>query len=240
MQSISRKKTFASAIALVGCLISNVRADDELARDMSNLKQLLGGIQKVLPEGWRAELTPDVPETIACEFRQPTTPSIMIWREDKAVGRYVGLKLAPGSTDAEFQPMRVFFQMSMMNMIRPQQYREAAEKNATNDRLRREFQKKLQDAGVKNTLINLLTADEPPVPPASYKPKSPEQKELVRQYGLLWAETEPMPLPTHYYKTLAFNADFDDHFNLQDGDIDSERQEIKKAILKLLTPYGGQ
>ncbi len=230
-------RVFLLATAFLAAMILPSRAEDEFPRDMANLKQLLGEIQKLLPEGWQAELTVDVPEKIRCEFRQPDAPSIMVWRQDKAIGKYVGLKLAPGSSDAEFQPQRVFFEMSLMRQITPQEYRQAAQSNATGDRLRREFQKRLQDAGVKNTLISLLTPSEPPVPPASYRPNSSEQKELVRQYGLLSAQTEPQSLPTHFYLTLAFNADFDDHFVLQDGDIELERQEVKKAILKLLTDY---
>lgn len=227
-------------IAVIVLFVPPARAEDDLTRDMANLKQLLAEIQKELPEGWRSELVLDVPETIACEFRRPDAQGIMIWRQDKTIGRYVGLKLAPGSTDAEFQSMRIFFQMSLMSLITPQQYREAAVKNADSDRKRHEFQHKLKEAGIKNSIAFLIKDDEPPLPPSSYKPQSREQKELIRQYGLLWAETEPRALPTHFYRTLAFQVDFDEHFNSQDGEIDSERQEVKKAILKLLTAYGGE
>lgn len=222
------------SIALVGAAL----ADDELSQKSDELKQLLGEIQKVLPEGWHAALTPEVPEAISCELRQPTASGLMIWRQDKAVGRYVGLKLAPGSMDAEFQPQRVFFQMCSMGLISPEQYREAADRNAKNDARRHEFQHKLKDAGIKNSLAFLIKDDEPPLPPSSWRPKTPEQNELIRQYGLLWVQTEPQALPTHSYRDLAFNIDFDDHFMLQDDDLGSERQEVKKAISKIVTEYG--
>ena len=184
-------------------LVSAALADDELSQQSGELKQLLGEVQKVLPEGWRAALTPEVPETVACEFRQPEASGLMIWRQEKAVGRYVGLRLPAGSSDAEFQPQRVFFQMLLMERISPKQFQEAAAKNESNERVRREFQKKLQDAGVKNSVIDLVTTSMKPVPPSTYKPKTPEQKELIRQYGLLWVQTEPQALPTHSFQELA-------------------------------------
>ncbi len=101
---------------------------------------MLGEVQKVLPNGWHAAITPDVPEKVACEFRQPDATGLMIWRDDKAVGKYVGLRLPPGSLDAEDQPQRVFFQMVLMECLTPEQYQQAAEKNVQNDRQRRELQ----------------------------------------------------------------------------------------------------
>jgi hypothetical protein len=230
-------KTVLLGIISIVLLVGAVRADDKLTLQSAELKQLLGEVQKVLPEGWHAALTPEVPETIACEFRQPTASGLMIWRDDRAIGRYVGLKLAPGSMDAEFQPQRVFFQLCSMDQITPEQYRVAAERNASNDAKRHEFQHKLKDAGIKNSLAFVIKDDEPPLAPSTYKPQTPEQNELIRQYASLWVQTEPQALPTCYYRTLAFNADFDEHFMLQDGDLDSERQEVKKAILKIVTAY---
>ncbi len=227
-----------AAIAVFAVLAGIARAENKWEKQSADLQQLLGEVQKVLPNGWHAAITPDVPEKVACEFRQSDATGLMIWRDDKAAGKYVGLRLPPGSLDAEDQPQRVFFQMVLMECLTPEQYQHAAEKNVQNDRQRREYQDKLIDAGIKNSVAFRVKAAEAPLPPWTYKPQSPEQRELVREYALLWAETEPRPLPTHFYRAMGFNIDFDDHFKLQDDQIASERDELRQAILKIVTAYG--
>jgi hypothetical protein len=37
---------------------------------------------------------------------------------------------------------------------------------------------------------------------------------------------------------MAFNVDFDEHFVLQDDQLEAERRELRQAILKLVTAYG--
>ncbi len=76
-----------------------------------------------------------------------------------------------------------------------------------------------------------------PVPPGGRKPTTAEQKENVRQYALLWTKTQLEPLPTHYYRTLAFDALLNENLELKDTQLSAEQDKIRETLLKLITAY---
>jgi hypothetical protein len=234
MKSISTP--VAIAVAVVSWAGLALAADDVaknaegVRRDSTNLKQLLAEVRKVLPAGWRAEITPDLPHDLVHTWAMDKA-CLVIWREEEVLVRYAGAgaPIRTGNDDWQYEKKRIYFHWAMMDFLTPQQYRET---EAENDRLkgiRLAFENQMHVAG--------FAKGERPVPPIFFQPVTEDQKEQVRQYTILWSQTEPRRLPTHYYKTISLFTDFFDHYEAINSKVEDEFRQVRDAVAKLITAY---
>src|SRR5262249_47884661 len=75
-------------VALAPFALAETKEPDA-AQQNADLKQLLADVRKILPGGWRAEITPDVPrDLILVTAYRYNTGHLLIWHEEKALARW--------------------------------------------------------------------------------------------------------------------------------------------------------
>lgn len=226
------------SIAIIGWLIALTtagwcRADDSVATFAKDLQRLLHEVQPALPPGWQAAATPNVPPDVAIPWRPLEEYTVLvIWRTEKALGE-PNVPGMPGGNDPDDRPweeMQPTLQFTCVDYLSADEYAARLHENRAKLAQRNEFIER-ELAGIPRS-----AKEGNPARPSSFRPISAEQRERVRKYEDLWARTEPVAVPTHYYERLAFIFDTDG-YNLRDKAVAAQRDAIQQAVLSLVTTY---
>jgi hypothetical protein len=206
-------------------------------RQNADLKQLLTEARKMLPKGWRAEITPDVPEElIVVDKYRFQTCHLLIWHEEKTLGRRPIINdrsKTKEELEFDYKPEAPKVDLAIVKYVSPAAYDKLFEENSRRQTERLTFEKKYLSAIQGFDYVR-------PFAPSLYHPSSDAEKELLREYTLLWTRTELEELPNYYYRTLSFDStDLNPVFGLRfkDERIQAEQDQIREAILKIITVY---
>lgn len=224
----------ALALVLALVLSSVGQAADDVEQDSANLQVLLRQVESVLPPGWQAAITPDVPTEVLLPRRcGEGWTHLVIWYHKKMSGHPIAPGMPPLSedSDAYWQLRLPSCQLCVTDFVTPEEYAAAARENAHRWAAREEFYRRLPGARTRGS----FKGDYPPSP-ASIDATSAEEKELVRQYSLLWGSTVLRELPTHHYRSLAFALD-SLPIRFRDPDFDRQASEVREAMIRSLHAY---
>ncbi len=227
-------RTVAAVATLILLAASTARAEDQAARDSASLIKLRDEVRKSLPPGWRAEVTPETPREIVenIDFHFDRC-RLLVWHEEKTLGRWNGPngpgRLSEEEAELDFKSVTPTLDLIVTKHFTPAEFEKAAGENIAHQRQRLDFE--------KQNLGPAVFMGSRPYPPSAYRPETPERKELVRQYALLWTQTEPQPLPTHSFEQLSLEVRLRNDLELKDPQISKQRHDLETAILRLLTAY---
>ena len=204
-----------------------------MAQDSANLRQLLRRVEAVVPAGWRAEITPDVPVDAQLLWRlRSGGPCLTVWR----TAPVLGMPNAPGMPgvsdpdDLPWEEVRPRLQLTLVEFLSDNQFAQRATENRRKQARRNGFIER-QLSGIERQTKNPY-----PCPPVAFRPKSDAERELVRQYALVWMRTEPVELPTHHDGTLAFITERDG-YSFRDQAVAREYDAVWENVESLVTPY---
>jgi hypothetical protein len=209
------------------------RGDDDVARDSANLRQLLRRVEAVLPTRWRAEITPDVPIDAQLLWRNRSgSPCLTVWRTAPALGipSAPGMPGGTGSDNFPWEEVVPRLQLSLVEFLSEEEFARKATENRRKQARRIDFIER-QLSGIERQTKNPY-----PYPPHAFHPKTDRERELVRQYALVWMRTEPDELPTHHDTTLAFILERDE-YSFRDRAVEREYDAVRERIESLVTPY---
>lgn len=221
--------TLCVFLAAVACGFAPAEETDAYAERGKEIQEALEKVKAVLPEGWEAKI--DVESRFL---------SLEVTRKEKA---YV-IDLMPNGPpntdtgDPEKEKEKYMRTISLSFELRPyltpDQYTEAFKKNRVNDERRANAHRELAESG-----IAFPQNDKPGRPgPWTFRPKNDDERERVRRYAILFSETEPAPLPTHYHKKVAFRY-YGKHYSIgiQDPAIDKEVAAVEEKVQAALSAY---
>jgi hypothetical protein len=224
-------------VALLAPIALAETKEPDARQQSADLKTLLTDVREVLPKGWRAEITPDVPREL-CEVipYRYDTPRLTIWHEEKVLARRPMINGPPhfGDDDIEleFKMETPKFDLVIVPYLSDEAYEKVVAENARRQHERLAFEEKL--------IPSMGSHGERPEAPTFYHPATDADKELVRQYTLLWTRTKLQSLPTHHYRALSLMAhDLNPYLSLRlhDEKLDAENEKLRETISKLLTEY---
>lgn len=220
-----------SALLLTVCLTvalnGPLRADEQA--QLKTLEKLLIEVRQVLPAGWEAELSP------SAEDRPLEDVPVLVIRS-KAPLRVE--HFYPGMSNEVETQIRdrsrletVELRIVCQPFVSPRRYQELSLLNQQRERVRAEF--------VNTQLRGLAWAYKggAPMPPSAFEPKNDAERRLVREYQLLWLNTQPLELPTHYYRSLAFRLEQDHSLAIQEESAAATYQQLQASVQKIILPY---
>lgn len=193
----------------------------EYAERSKELKEALEKIKAVLPEGWEAKLEYG-------EF-EPLQVIVSVERKEKAKARLVYPNPVRPVPEEEYQ---IEFNFLSVPYRTPQEVTELAHQNAVKAKKRKDAFEALEKSGIRVRMYSN------PPPPGDFEPKNEKEEDALRQYGLLWVDTEPVQLPTHFHKKLSFRFWDANSFDYSDPAVGKEVEEVRKKISTALIPYG--
>jgi hypothetical protein len=203
---------------------SMLRADEQ--DDSAVLSQTLSEIRAALPAAWKADIafTPG--------WHDRTLTLLIATREPVAV-RYELANSAGGEESDNHVGQETYkIALKVRPFMSPTQYADAKKQNQTFNDRRMKAQKELVAKGVKWGFMGPM-----PIPPAWFKPKNDAERELLQKYALIWMNTEPTILPTHYRGSNAFFLADSEMVLMVDPARAGERADILKRLGEILTPY---
>lgn len=213
--------------ALPGRLFADERSD------AAQLEQLISKIEAFLPGGW------DVAFEVANERWRPDAPLLVVRSREKLPVEYIALigpPAAGGDSDPDIVQSVVEMEFKFVPYLNPQEYEVARQQNDVLERRRRQY----EETRLGKTQSNYKGG----FTPASYHVRTGDASPLVREYAFFWLNTEPLPLPTHYYGTLAVVTHdlppilyAGTTIKIHNAQKDEQYNEILKGLVKLFVPY---
>ncbi|MCK6470490.1 MAG: hypothetical protein L6R28_01980 [Planctomycetes bacterium] len=200
----------------------------DYAERSKDLKEALEKVKAVLPEGWEAKIKYG-------EFERLQV-ILLVERKQKAKARLVYMNPVQPVPEEDYQ---IEFNFLSVPYRTPQEVTELAHQNVVKAKKRMDAFEALEASGFHGSYPHSK-----PLPPCAYKPKNEKEEDALRQYGLIWVDTEPVRLPTHYHKGLSFefwDANSLDYSNPAVGkEIEDVRQKISAALIPYAIPPGAR
>jgi hypothetical protein len=223
---------FLAFVFLPGVCFGQATVPDDVLRDAENLRALAVQVRAILPPGWRADFTFDFPLDPAYAWApRSDKPCLVVYYENEARGHWLapGMPAVGEGEDWPFEPLRVWMSLTLEEYVSPEAYQDARRKNQALKQRRLAFERRLAS-------IPYGHKGSDPKPPSAYRPESPDQSELVRQYSLLWMRTEPTPLPTHHFRTVGLTVMFP-IVRLEDSNLQQKLEQIEAGISRIVVSY---
>lgn len=214
--------TLCTLLGSAACGFARGAETDAYAERSKDLQEALSKIKAALPEGWEAKL-----EYGEYELLQVI---LSVERKQKAKGRQI-YENPPGEIPEE--DLSVEFKLGVVPFLTLQQVTEIAHQNVVKAKKRMDAFEVLEKSGLHGRGMY-----QDPLPPCAYKPKNEKEEDALRQYGLLWVDTEPVQLPTHYHKGLSFKLWYDRTMKFSDPAVGKEVEDVCRKISAALVPYG--
>lgn len=202
------------------CLVRGEETGDYAERS-KELQEALEKVKAALPEGWKAKLEYG-------EFERLQV-IISVERKQKAKARLVYPNPVQPVPEEDYQ---IEFKFLNVPYRTPQEVTELAHQNVVKAKKRKDAFEALEKSG-----IHVRMYSNPP-PPGDFEPKNEKEEEALRQYGLLWVDTEPVRLPTHFHKKLSFEFWDANSFDYSDPAVEKEVEEVRRKVSAALVPYG--
>jgi hypothetical protein len=168
-------------------------------------------------------------------------PQLQISSQEKLPIYYLGMAGRPSTMgDRPPEPdaiQQVKMDFVVMPYMSPQEYELARNRNAALEQRRREYEERRlgqQQSRYKGGFT-----------PATYESRTGTTTPFLREYAFLWLNTEPQPLPTHYYGPLSFRTtalgrfeDFDiPELKILNAEKNQEYLQIVTGLRKLMVSY---
>jgi hypothetical protein len=228
-----RANAFVAAL-IWPMLVASVPSRADERGDVAQLDQLMAQIKPMLPAGWSVKF-----EISNSLFQYK--PQLQISSQEKLPIYYLGMAGRPSSVgDRPPEPdaiQEVKMDFALMPYMSPQEYELVRTRNEALERKRREFE--VSRLGIEQS--NFKGG----VTPASFEWQTRTTTPFLREYAILWLNTEPQPLPTHYYGSLSFRTtalgrfeDFDiPELKIFNAEKNQEYLQIVGGLRKLLSSY---
>jgi hypothetical protein len=130
-------------------------------------------------------------------------------------------------------------QLFAVPYLDPAEYVERAKRNQQGREQRREFAE--QQLGEMEIYPRWQGKNTPPLPPGAFHAQTDAERATLLDYAFLWLHTESVVLPSHNYKTVAFQRQnsVGGFFSITDEAKQEEYHQLLSSLEEVLTPYGG-
>jgi hypothetical protein len=216
----------ATIVALVTLAASRSIVAAE-ADDAASLERLRSEIARRLPAGWTVRIEPAGPvrtrgpgtEVLAVVIASNEKLPVELHAPNPAAGQAPKMEMEKAQIVLAVCP---FLTQEQYQQLRAKDEQLVASRTAVEQRLKKQIK------------WGYMGGD--PVPPSAFDPKDDAQRRSVLEYALLWNHTEPEPLPTHYFESVAFEEK-PSLYTIADRTKAKEYTDIVKALDELLKPY---
>ena len=184
------------AILLLAFVFNTRSVEASEKEDIAQLEQLITQVEKILPAGWTAAF--EVANE-PCGRSGPSVQPLLVVKSSEKLPVEYSSSIGRPAAGADPSPYVVHdvvkIEFAFVPYMSPSDYATARKKNEDLDLQRRTFEERRLNKKQSNYKGGFN--------PATYPRQTGDKSPLVREYAFVWLNTEPRPMPTHHYGSLA-------------------------------------